>query len=188
MNYPYYSKEFWIHTLDKNGPEYKSFIFFENLGKSTVLPAGFKVQLGVGNGYTLNAMKQFWGEDSVLGIDLYNFNNDPNVYTVDIKKLKLQLPCSYIENDIGSTSYPEAKEDRWHATQWAIKCLMPGGIFITSLDHMIGYPVKEYAQKNNCQVVEMTDYDNESWAIYLNEQTPWKTTGWCIIKKLGEQE
>lgn len=183
MNHPYNSKEHWQEETYNNDSEYKSFIFFKHIGTKFDLPTGCKVQLGVGNGYTLNAMKQHWGVENVIGIDLYNLNNDPNVFTVNIKHLKVQLPCAYIENDIGSTAYPESKEDRWYATQWAVKCLIPGGIFITSPGHMIEYPVEQYALDNNCTVTSLTEYNNESWAQHLNEHTTWKTTNWCIISK-----
>jgi hypothetical protein len=177
----YYSYTNWQDDFE-DYKKYKSFVFFENLGKSFNLPDGFFVQLGVGSGHTLQEMKQHRGDDRVLGIDLYNPNHDPNVYCVDIKKLKIKLPCAYIENDIGDSSSMYGKTDRWAATQWGISCLVKGGIMITSADHMIGHPVKSYAEQHGCQVVIMSNLDHELWAQYLNS-TIWKTQGWFIITK-----
>jgi len=179
----YYSKEFWINSMNTFDPvTYKSNVFFENIGKTHKLPDGLKVQLGVGQGYTLNKMKEHWGDDQVFGIDLYNFNNDPNVYSVDIRKLKLILPCAYIENDIGSSMYAEGKTDRWFAAQWAIKSLIPTGILITSADYSINYPVEEFARSNKCKVESLSKFDNEAWAKSMNS-TDFKTSGWFIITK-----
>lgn len=183
MNHAYNSKEYWAHDTKNNNSNYKSFIFFHNIGKTLKLPTGLKVQLGVGNGYTLNEMKKFWGAEHVLGIDLYNFDHDPSVFATNIKDLKVCFPCSYIENDIGSTAFLQSKLDRWHATQWGIKCLVPGGVFITNSGHMIDQPVEQYAMDHECTVTSLSEYDELSWAQYLNQQTAWRTKNWCIIKK-----
>jgi len=184
----YYSREFWEKsTVLQNPKTYKSNIFFENIGKKSVLPDGLKVQLGVAFGDTFTQMKQYWGVDQVLGIDLYNFNNDPNIWTIDIKKLLVKLPCAYIENDIGASYYDQGKQDRWAATQWGIKSLVPGGILITNAGHMIGFPVEDFAVENACEVKSMTEFDHLDWANFLNTETPYKTSGWCVItKKLSQ--
>lgn len=184
-NDEYYSREFWEKSnILQNSKLYKSNIFFENLGKASVLPDGLKVQLGVAFGDTFEEMKNYWGVDQVLGIDLHNFRNDPNVWTIDIKQLQVRLPCAYIENDIGASYYEQGKKDRWAATQWAVKSLVPGGILITSAGHMIDFPVEEFAATNNCVVRSMSEFDHLDWAKFLNFQTPYKTSGWCVITKI----
>jgi hypothetical protein len=183
-NAEYYTEQYWQNAIKDINPRlYKSQIFFENIGRTWVLPPGLKVQLGVVIGYTFDEMKRLWGEDQVLGIDLFNYRNDANVYCVDINKLVLSLPCAYIENDIGSSYYPECKRDRWAATKWGIRNLVPNGIMITNHGHIIGYPVEEYAEENNCTVIPMETFDDQPWADYLNRHTPYKTSGWCIIRK-----
>ena len=178
----YYNPNRWKEPLGSDPKKYKSYVFFENIAKTAELPQGYFVQLGVGQGYTLQRMKEYWGQHRVIGIDLHNTNNDASVFCVDIKKLCLKFPCSYIENDIGSSISEYGKKDRWAATQWAIDCLISGGLLVTSADHKIGFPVKQYAQDNNCSVSEMSDRNHESWAKFLNS-TDWKTEGWYIIKK-----
>ena len=181
----YYSRDFWEKYSSQQDPTiYKSAIFFENIGKTTVLPDGLKVQLGVSFGSTFRDMKQFWGDDQVLGIDLHNYHNDPSIWTADIASLTVKLPCPYIENDIGSSYYDQGKTDRWAATKWAVASLVPKGICITNAGHMIGHPVEQYAQEHGCTVRSMTDFDHLDWAKFLNTETPYKTSGWCIITKL----
>ncbi len=180
----YYSKKFWEDHTKFLNQKYKSYIFFINIGKKFNIPNGYKVQLGVGaSGHTLKAMKEHWGHDQVLGFDLFNLSNDPCVQTIDIKNLKAEIPCAYIENDIGNSGIPEGKTDRWVATQWAIKNLVPNGILISNDDHVINYPIRKLAEDNNCRIKPVSDFDNEDWAIYLNEETVWKTKGWIIIIK-----
>jgi hypothetical protein len=178
----YYSYGHWKDELVSDYRKYKSFVFYENIAKPADLPPGYIVQLGVCHGHTLQEMKQHWGSDRVLGIDIHNPSDDPNVWRIDIKRLQFKLPCAYIENDIGDSFSEYGKNDRWAAAQWGISCLIPGGIMITSADHMIGYPVREYAQAQGCDVIDMSQRDHEPWAQYLNT-TAWKTQGWYLIIK-----
>lgn len=183
-NADHYSQEYWINASKNIDPKtYKSQMFFEHIGMKTVLPLGLKVQLGVAFGYTFGEMKRYWGEDQVLGIDLHNYFHDSNIWSIDIKNLKVKLPCAYIENDIGSSAIPDSKHDRWIATQWGVQSLVPGGIMITNIGALINAPVEKYAEENNCEVIPMTIYDNLPWAQFLNTHTPHKTSGWCIIKR-----
>lgn len=179
----YYSREYWEQSNHADPTQYKSFIFFENIAKKANLPRGIKVQLGVGYGYTLQKMKEHWGSDQVLGIDIHNLNNDASIFVGDIKEITVKFPCAYIENDIGNSASESGRLDRWAASKWSIDCLVPGGMFITSADHVIEFPVSDYALESNCSVTSMTEFDNELWAQYLNTTTPWKTQGYYIICK-----
>lgn len=163
---------------------YKSYIFFEHIAKNLNLPKGLCVQLGVGNGFTLGAMKNFFGSDRVLGIDINNHDRNPSVYQVDIEKLTLSLPCAYIENDIAGTGTDLGRQARWLGTQWALKNLITNGVLITSNDYRLGYPVKQLALDSGCIVQDMTMFNNEDWAIDLNTNSPWSTDGYFIIRKI----
>jgi hypothetical protein len=183
----YYSQQYWVDAIKDIDPvTYKSQVFFENIGKTWALPKGLRVQLGVVIGHTFDAMKQYWGQDQVLGIDLHNYRNDPNIWCVDINQLCVKLPCAYIENDIGSSFNPEGKRDRWAATQWGVQCLVPGGIMITNVGELINAPVEKFAEDNGCHVIPMSTFDDQPWAQFLNYQTPYKTQGWCIIRKINK--
>lgn len=176
----------YVDTYQDHDPPhlYKSFIFFENLARHLVPDHGIKIQLGVGWGHTLEAMNQHWGQDQVMGIDLVNRTKLPNVWCIDAAQLTTVIPATYIENDIGRTYTPAGRQARWHAAQWAVRCLVPGGVMITSHDKLLGYPMVSMALDQGCQVQDLTMYDHEPWAQYLNNNTPWHTENWLLVRRL----
>jgi hypothetical protein len=175
----------YVDTYQDHDPPqaYKSFVFFENLAQRLVPADGLKIQLGVGHGYTLAAMNRFWGQDQVMGIDLVNRTGLPNVWCIDAENLSTRIPATYIENDIGRTFTEPGRAARWHAAKWAVQCLAPGGVLITSHDRLLGYPMVSYAMDHGLVVQDMTQFDHEPWARYLNEQTPWHTANWLLIRR-----
>ena len=175
----------YVDTYQDHDPpyQYKSFVFFENIGRRFVPDSGIKIQLGVGWGYTLEAMNQLWGQDRVMGIDVVNRTTLPNVWCIDAEHLTTIIPATYIENDIGRTFTDAGKRARWHAAQWGERCLQPVGVMITSHDRLLGYPMVAYAQDQGCQVQDLTQFDNEPWAQWLNKHTPWHTENWLLIRR-----
>lgn len=176
----------YVDTYQDHDPPhlYKSFIFFENLAQRLAPKTGLKIQLGVGHGYTLQAMNQYWGAENVMGIDLVNRTKLPNIWCIDAEQLTTRIPATYIENDIGRTFTDSGRRARWHAAQWALKCLEPGGVLITSHDRLLGYPMVSAAIDSGCTVQDMTMFDHEPWAEYLNNQTPWHTANWLLIRRI----
>ena len=173
--------EFDPNTIDPI--KYKSFVFFENLACQLDIKPGIKLQIGVGKGFTLKHMIARWGEDAV-GIDLLNESQSEQVIITDVSKIDTTLPLSWVENDVASTGTDIGRQLRWAGFVWALKNLKPGGIMISSADHMISQPATAMAVSMGCEVTPLTVYDHCDWAQYLNQQTPWKTSGYILVKKL----
>ena len=183
----YNTFEYWFNhpTLKQGGDHYKSSIVFEGLVKSLDIPdTGYCVQLGVNTGYTLNLMKEHYGEYRTRGIDLFNINDDPCVFTLDINNIDFDIPIAYAENDIGTVH--ECPADRLAAFKWAIKNLVPGGVIITTsnvANEAFGEAVEDICDAHNCTWERLDDYNDQPWAQYMNEETIWNTISMMLVRK-----
>lgn len=166
--------------------KYKSFVFFQNLACQLDLPPGIKLQIGVGPGFTLQHMVARWGDDA-QGIDLVRPPTFDNVIIEDVATIDRTMPLSWVENDVGGTLQENGRRLRWDAYRWALKNLVPGGFMISSADHVIDQPATELALSMGCEVTPLTKYDQTKWAQYLNQETPWKTSGYILVKQMGNK-
>ncbi len=183
----YNTFEYWFNhpTLKQGGDHYKSSIVFEGLVTTLDIPNnGYCLQLGVNTGCTLNLMKQHFGEFRTRGIDMFNVNNDPYVFTLDINNIDFDIPIAYAENDIGTVH--ECPEDRLFAFKWAIKNLVPGGMLITTsnvANEVFGESVESICKSHNCTWKRLDEYDHMSWASYMNKETIWNTISMMLVTK-----
>ena len=178
------SKEFWLNDC-KSRP-YKSEIIFENFSKYLDIPnSGYCLQLGVGQGHTLNLMKDFFGTDRTRGIDLYNFSNDPCVIAQDISLIDFNLPIAFAENDIGNMNIDPAP--RLQGYIWCLKNLVKGGKLITTsnvANSAFGVDVEELAEDYNCTTTRLDNFNNEEWARFINNKSEWNTVSLMLVTKL----
>lgn len=183
----YNTYEYWFKhpTLKQGGDHYKSSIVFEGLVKHLSVPGtGYCLQLGVNTGHTLKLMKEHFGEYRTRGIDMFNVNNDPYVFALDINDIDFDIPIAYAENDIGTVN--ESPGDRLAAFKWAIKNLVPGGMIITTsnvANELFGEKVEDICVQHNCTWQRLDEYDNQPWAQYMNEETIWNTISMMLVRK-----
>ena len=167
------------------GKNYKSTIVFNGLVKNLKIPSiGFCVQMGVNTGYTFNLMKKHFGEHRTRGIDLFNINNDPYVYELNINEIDFNIPIAYAENDIGNVN--EDPVPRLNGMKWALKNLVPGGILITTsnvANNQLGIDVDILASEFDCKTKRLDNYNNKNWAKHLNEKTIWNTISLMMVTK-----
>ena len=92
---------------------------------------GYIVVLGTHNCVALQKLCNFFGKDRVIGYDLHNPKNHPNVIIKDCNKLNDNdnVPIAFFHNNLGSFSTtPKLK---LHGYNWALKNITKGGyIFI----------------------------------------------------------
>jgi len=171
--------------MNISGKKYKSTYIFNGLIKTLDIPSkGFCLQMGVYTGYTFNLMKQHFGEHRTRGIDLFNVNNDPYVYELNINDIDFNIPIAYAENDIGNINHDH--KPRLKAMKWAIKNLVPGGILLTTSDianDIFELDLVSLAESYNCKTERLDNYNNEYWAKYINESTIWNTISLMLVTK-----
>lgn len=183
----YNTYEYWFEhpTLKQGGAHYKSSVVFEGLVKQLQIPTvGYCIQLGVNTGYTLGLMKDHFGVHRTRGIDLFNINNDPYVFALDINKINFDLPIAYAENDIGTVK--ESPSDRLAAFKWAIKNLVPGGMMITTsnvANEVFNERVEDICVEHNCIWERLDEYNDQAWARYMNEELIWNTISMMLVTK-----
>lgn len=182
----YNSYDFWFNSNHNGGGEfYKSRYIFEGLiSKINIPTTGYCVQLGVHTGFTLNLMKKHFGKDRVIGIDLFNYNNDPCVYRIDINNIDFDLPLAYAENDVGWASIDP--KTRYNAFLWSVKNLVSGGKLLTTsnvANDSFKRPVEDICIEHNCSWTRLDTFSQEPWARYIDEKTQWSTLTMMLVTK-----
>tara|TARA_B100000427_G_C15453054_1_gene570470 strand:- start:45 stop:605 length:561 start_codon:yes stop_codon:yes gene_type:complete len=179
------SYDYWFKLPNQGGKNYRSTIVFNGLVKKLKIPTtGFCVQIGVNTGYTFNLMKKYFGEHRTRGIDLFNVNNDPYVYDLNINEIDFNIPIAYAENDVGNVN--EDPVPRLNGMKWALTNLVPGGVLITTsnvANKQLGIDVDRVVKSFNCNIYRLDNYNNEDWAKYLNERTIWNTISLMLVTK-----
>ena len=131
----YTDQAYWfdnsIHDdMDNFGEDYYANTIFKELVSKLKLPEGKIVVLGANRGVSLNTLIEVFGEDRVVGYDLYNPTNHPNIITKDVMALSKDddMPIAFVHNDVGS--YPTTPIEKQFAQIWAAKNVVVGGFFL----------------------------------------------------------
>lgn len=181
------SYEYWYEhpELFQGGSNYKSDLVWEGFAIHLTVPEhGYCIQIGVNTGVTFNKMKQKFGLHRTRGIDLYNYNNDSNVYELNINEIDFDIPIAYCENDVGIMAVQP--QTRLNAMKWAIKNLVPGGKMLTTsnvANEAFGERVEDICEANGCTWERLDDYNDQPWARYINEETLWNTISLMLVTK-----
>jgi len=130
----YYTYDYWfnkeIHQCWHNGDEnyYVNYFYEEIIFKLDIPKEGKIVVLGTHNCVAFDKLCNFFGKDRVIGYDLYNPNNHPNVVIKDCNTLDEKIDIAFLHNDLGSFSTtPKLK---LHGYNWAIKNMIKGGYIL----------------------------------------------------------
>ena len=106
-------------------------------------------------------MCKHFGYDRVIGYDLYNPNNHPNVKIKDCNTLSEEdsMPIAFLHNDLGSFSTtPKLK---LHGYKWAINNMVNGGyIFGNNNLNRAKVKIEEMLESNSFTNTNLTDLEN----------------------------
>lgn len=131
------SEEYWfdneIHKGEDNfGYDYYANTIFDNLiVKLWSMPSeGYILVMGANRGISLQILASHFGSERVIGYDLYNPRNDPNIEIKDVMSLNFTngIPLAFVHNDIGS--YATTPNEKNHAQEWAARNIVPGGYLL----------------------------------------------------------
>lgn len=134
MDY-YLSESYWFDNpehgdMDNFGTGYYANTIFRELVSKLTLPEGRIVVLGANRGVSMDILIDAFGEDRVVGYDLYNPAQHPNIICKDIMEFGSDddFPVAFAHNDIGS--YPTTPEEKHAAQLWAARNIVPGGFLL----------------------------------------------------------
>lgn len=151
-------KEIWKDWFEGNksiwseyGYSYHSYTITKYIVKDLQIPNGNIVQFGTGLGITVELLCNIFGNDRVIGYDIFNPLKHPNIVFFDAGKMSLDINnIAYCDIDIGSisTHYNERK----NLIDYVSKNIIQGGYILTSKKL-----VEEY--KNDFEIIELTNFD-----------------------------
>lgn len=130
----YYTYDYWfnkdIHQCWHNGDDnyYVNHFYQEIIFKLDIPSNGYIVVLGTHNCVAFEKLCNFYGKERVIGYDLHNPNNHPNVIIKDCNNLQDKMDIAFLHNDLGSFSTtPKLK---LHGYNWSIQNMVKGGYIL----------------------------------------------------------
>jgi hypothetical protein len=114
------------------GYRYHSYLIVKHILSSLALPkTGKIIQMGCGIGITVELLCCLYGEDRVIGYDLFNPLSHPNIKFLDTtQNVPTDTDIAFLEIDIMSMS--DAIDKRRELLRWAMNNVKQGGYILTN--------------------------------------------------------
>ena len=115
------------------GYQYHSYTITKHIISKLPIPqTGKLIQLGTGLGVVVEYLCLKYGEDRVIGYDLFNPLGQPNIEYLDMEK---NIPnvnkIAYLEIDVGSMSH--FRKQRKKLLEWSFDNMVKGGYVVTNI-------------------------------------------------------
>lgn len=168
----YYSYNYWFNNPEhdcwnQGGNDYYVNTFYEEIIFKLDIPKeGYIVVLGTHNCIALQKLCNFFGKERVIGYDLHNPKNHPNVKIKDCNKLNDNdnVPIAFFHNDLGSFSTtPKLK---LHGYNWALKNIINGGYILGNNNlNRAKVKIEELLKENNFENTYLKDLSKEKYNL-----------------------
>jgi len=131
-------KEQWNNYFDGNivmwsyfGYQYHSYKITKHIIAKLPIPeTGKLIQLGSGLGIVVEFLCNNYGEDRVVGYDLFNPLSHPNIKFLDMEtNTPPDDEIAYLEIDVGSVSH--FRDQRKKLLEWSFNNIVDGGYVLT---------------------------------------------------------
>jgi len=138
MTGEHYSFDYWFNNPEhdnwhQGSEKYYVNTFYDKIVKKLDIPKEGKiVVLGTHRCVSFDKLCNFFGYDRVIGYDLHNPTNHPNVIIKDCNKLDENdnVEMAFCHNDLGNySSTPNLKK---HGQEWASKNIIKGGYMLSN--------------------------------------------------------
>jgi hypothetical protein len=168
-----------ISVWSQFGYEYHSNLIVKHILPIIGIPkTGKIVQVGTGLGIATETLCHIFGYDRVIGYDLFNPLQHPNISFLDTyKSVPPETDIAYLEIDIGSMS--DARANRKLLLEWALTQVKEGGYILTN--RKLALELEENSIKN-FDIIGLNQFDiPELWSnvhkTRLNTKVLLKVTG-----------
>jgi len=138
------------------GYQYHSYLIIKHILPLLDVPKDGKViQMGTALGVAVEYLCFLYGEDRVIGYDLFNPLGHPNIQFLDTEVAtppKMQI--SFLEIDVGSMS--DKRENRKNLLLWGMDNTVDNGLILTNRKLMLEL---EREGKWNFDVIDLNSFD-----------------------------
>lgn len=169
----YYDKNYWFDNpehdcWDQGGENYYVNRFYEEIVfKMDDIPSyGYIVVLGTHNCVAFDKLCKYFGYKRVIGFDLHNPTNHPNVRIKDCNTLGNEdnMPIAFLHNDLGSFSTtPKLK---FNGYKWAVKNMVSDGYILGNNNlNRAKVNIEEFMTINGFRNTYLQDLDNNKFNL-----------------------
>jgi hypothetical protein len=139
------------------GYSYHSYLITKYIVSRLDLPQEGKiVQIGTGLGITIELLCNLFEPDRVIGYDLFNPLNHPNIRFLDINfNLPPENKIAYLEIDVGDVK--TFKKQRNKVLNWACNNMVPGGYILTN--KILALDFNNDVLKQEVRIIQLEDFD-----------------------------
>lgn len=131
-----YNVDFWFDNklvdptgiMDGFGPGYYGYKILEQLICKIDIPSSGKIVLWGARDHSIGLLCKLFTADRVIGYDVGNPNNNPNIKIQNILELTNHEPIAFSYNDVGS--FKHTPVCKLHAHMLAVKHTMKGGYLL----------------------------------------------------------
>ena len=136
------------------GYQYHSYLIVKHILPLMDVPKeGKVVQIGTALGTTVEYLCYLFGEDRVIGYDLFNPLNHPNIHFLDtMNEVPSEMKMAYLEIDVGSMS--DKRENRKQLLSWSMNNMVEGGLILTNKKLAL-----ELTKKWDFDIIELNSFD-----------------------------
>lgn len=147
------------------GYDYCSYLVAKHVLPNLDIPSeGNVVQIGCALGLALEEMCNIFGKDRVVGYDLINPLNHPNITIMNCENLNKKMKISFCEIDVASAAtHPEL---RMHCLKWAMKNILPGGKILFNNNFSSKHykmDIEKYMSENGYKVEQLKKYETKEF-------------------------
>tara|TARA_R110002020_G_scaffold378887_3_gene589931 strand:+ start:1308 stop:1850 length:543 start_codon:yes stop_codon:yes gene_type:complete len=144
------------------GYDYCSYLVAKHvLPKLNIPNKGSIVQIGCALGLALEKMCDTFGPDRVVGYDIINPLNHPNIKVMNCENLSEEMEIAFCEIDVAAAAtHPEL---RLHCLNWSMKNMLPGGKILFNNNFSSKHykmNIEEYMLKNGYEVEQLKKYES----------------------------
>ena len=183
-----YSFDYWFNNPEhdnwhQGSDKYYVNTFYDEIVKKLDIPKEGKIViLGTHNCVSFDKLCKYFGYDRVIGYDLHNPNNHPNVIIKDCIKLGPEdnIEIAFCHNDLGNySSTPLLKK---HGQIWASKNIIKGG-YMLSNNNLNRAKINNECmmKKENFEILQLQNLKNSYNLSRLEES---RIEGYMLSKKL----
>ena len=138
------------------GYRYHSYTITKHIVSNLPIPkSGKLIQLGTGLGVVVEYLCNQYGEDRVIGYDLFNPLGHPNIEFLDMETdIPDENKIAYLEIDVGSMSH--FREQRKKLLEWSFSNMVDGGYILTNRELALEL---EEEGKYKFDIINLNEFD-----------------------------
>ena len=157
--------------------------------KLTIPAQGVVLQMGTAYGCSLEKLCSIYGKQRVIGWDIENPMEHPNVSIVDCYGSLPAIDLAFVHVDTGSVAIPETRDLRIKSLKWASQNVITGGYLFTIgyseyVLSMLQFDVVKYLESQNFECIPASNLIDTDIVEFFKKHNNFDLAMEVIAKKI----